>query len=453
MKKNIPGKLDRFVSFVKNISNKDTEGFLNTLLNAYMDEENPIRDFVFMYYENILITLGPKDSNIAKRAFNFYWFYYKDPENTHPIKAYKTALSYIKYFDDEEILKKVFDDMEKTKIFYEDFQIAQFQIQGLREKQEDAFSFKVFSHRDHLEENEWKEILNNSFIEANEIFSDPGIEAGSTAITTLVLHDRIITSNIGDSRAYYLKITIEEGVPNIQLERLHTLHNFNNLAEKNRVEKEGGYFINGRLVGKNSDITRSIAMTRAIGDNFYKNQGISNAPELFTKLITTEYGQFIILCSDGITEPVDVLNGNEKSNNNDIGYITDTITSLVNDNVDFQEWPERFARKAFLCESRDNITFIIMPVKKSENPDQHQPKLLCVFDGHTGDEVSFGLNNNFIGIFEERMIDKIQAKSSKAALKSSHMTYSPKSVAATKLKLEENPVLKPSHRRTQSSPR
>ena len=129
---------------------------------------------------------------------------------------------------------------------------------------------------------------------------------GSTCVMLFLLNDRLICSNIGDSRCVLFKCSQNDKWSYINLS---TEHKPTNEEEKKRIKKSGGDvhpFID-EDGNYEDDIQRvwvkdkqypGLALSRSIGDLAGKKIGIISVPTFITKKIDNR-SKFIILGSDG----------------------------------------------------------------------------------------------------------------------------------------------------------
>ena len=118
---------------------------------------------------------------------------------------------------------------------------------------------------------------------------------GSTGVTLLMTPEGdLYCANVGDSRC----VACEGGkAVDFSIDHKPTLP-----AEHDRIMRAGGFVANGRVMG-------SLAMSRALGDFNFKNNGlqggnpheemVSVVPEIITSKMTAET-EFIIIACDGI---------------------------------------------------------------------------------------------------------------------------------------------------------
>ncbi|CAJ2663981.1 unnamed protein product [Trifolium pratense] len=164
------------------------------------------------------------------------------------------------------------------------------------------------------------------------------LHSGSTATIVLVADDKILVANIGDSEAFIcsenfqspkeakaslLKLyrqTERDGsvsVWNREKYRLASSNGFTHFAvkeltsdhhpdredEKTRVEAAGGQVLNWGGVPR---VNGQLAITRAIGDVFFKSYGVISVPEVTDWQPLTANDSYLVAASDGVFEKLSV---------------------------------------------------------------------------------------------------------------------------------------------------
>ncbi len=175
-----------------------------------------------------------------------------------------------------------------------------------------------------------------SLFESDEIDST---FSGTTCILIFILGNKIISINIGDSRA----IMIKENKNYIQLSIDQKPEN---KEEKERIEKNGGEL--RKIIQNNEEIGPirvwvkgkkypGIAMSRSIGDSVANEIGVFSLPEIKEFYIENNC-KFIVIGSDGLWEFLE----NEKvvryvNKFNDVMFINEYIENLVDKAVKYWE--------------------------------------------------------------------------------------------------------------------
>ena len=185
--------------------------------------------------------------------------------------------------------------------------------------------------------------IKNSIKKSEEsLFDSDEIDSsfsGTTCILIFILGNKIISINIGDSRA----IMIKENKNYIQLSIDHKPEN---KEEKERIEKNGGEL--RKIIQNNEEIGPirvwvkgkkypGIAMSRSIGDSVANEIGVFSLPEIKEFYIQNNC-KFIVIGSDGLWEFLE----NEKvvryvNKFNDILFINEYIENLVSKAVKYWE--------------------------------------------------------------------------------------------------------------------
>ena len=163
----------------------------------------------------------------------------------------------------------------------------------------DSTAVYVTLHRDNFD------LIKKSLQRAEKELSSNKIDAslsGSTSCMLFQLGNKLIISNVGDSRAILVK---NNEVINLSIDQKPT-----DEGEKKRIERYGGevrqIIENGKPVGpfrvykKGMDFP-GIAMSRSIGDTYSTALGVVCEPDI-KEVEIAENTQFIIIASDGVWE-------------------------------------------------------------------------------------------------------------------------------------------------------
>ena len=136
-----------------------------------------------------------------------------------------------------------------------------------------------------------------AFIETYEEISEELKEQGSgtTAVDFLIKEGEIFTANAGDSRAVV--------IGDKAFHQLTINHRLDNLEERKRIEKMGGY-IEEPYVCRGS---QGLMPTRTIGDEYFKPVGIISTPFVNSYKISKEDLILLVAC-DGL---FDVMSNEE----------------------------------------------------------------------------------------------------------------------------------------------
>eukprot|EP00250_Pteridium_aquilinum_P035663 c9782_g1_i1 orf=557-1378(+) len=155
-------------------------------------------------------------------------------------------------------------------------------------------------------------------------------DAGSTASTAVVVGDRLLVANVGDSRAVICRAG--------KAEPLSSDHKPNRKDERQRIEKAGGVVMwagTWRVGG-------ILAVSRAFGDRLLKQYVVAD-PELREETIDDEV-QFLVLASDGLWDVV---------SNQD-------AVSMVQSIPNAEEAARKLTEEAIKKGSADNITCVVV---------------------------------------------------------------------------------------------
>jgi protein phosphatase 1L len=155
-------------------------------------------------------------------------------------------------------------------------------------------------------------------------------DAGSTASTAVLVGDRLLVANVGDSRAV---VCIDGKAIALSID-----HKPNRTDERQRIEDAGGVVMwsgTWRVGGV-------LAVSRAFGDRLLKKYVVAE-PEIQEESITSDV-EFLLLASDGLWDVV--------SNQ-------DAVT-MVQNIQDAEEAAKRLTDEAFKKGSADNITCVVI---------------------------------------------------------------------------------------------
>jgi serine/threonine protein phosphatase PrpC len=182
---------------------------------------------------------------------------------------------------------------------------------------------------------------------------------GSTFNASLQFQGTIITANVGDSRAVLLSRKSPTNA--FTATALSWDHKPIDSDELARIQADGGFVSDARLNG-------SLAVSRALGDIIFDNNGISHEPDLTTITVDADAENILLNCCDGV---FDVMLERDIAN--------------FFDRIDLQDNPaNQLRREVYLRGSMDNISVVVTPVV----PTLTTPVLSFVADGHGGDQVS-----------------------------------------------------------------
>ncbi|CAI8601577.1 unnamed protein product [Vicia faba] len=154
-------------------------------------------------------------------------------------------------------------------------------------------------------------------------------DAGSTASTAVLLGDRILVANVGDSRVVASRAGL--AVP------LSIDHKPDRSDERRRIEQAGGFV----LWAGTWRVGGVLAVSRAFGDKFLRPYVVAD-PEIQEEGI--EGVDFLIVASDGLWN---VISNNE-------------AVSLVQNITDAEAASKALIKEAYTRGSSDNITCVVV---------------------------------------------------------------------------------------------
>ncbi|XP_073223928.1 probable protein phosphatase 2C 59 [Cicer arietinum] len=155
-------------------------------------------------------------------------------------------------------------------------------------------------------------------------------DAGSTASTAILVGDRLLVANVGDSRA-----VICRGGNAIAVSRDHKP---DQTDERQRIEDAGGFVMwagTWRVGGV-------LAVSRAFGDRLLKQYVVAD-PEIQEEKVDSSL-EFLILASDGLWDVV----SNEEA------------VAMIKPIEDAEEAAKRLMKEAYQRGSSDNITCVVV---------------------------------------------------------------------------------------------
>lgn len=185
-------------------------------------------------------------------------------------------------------------------------------------------------------------------------------DAGSTASTAILVGDRLLVANVGDSRA-----VICRGGEAIAVSRDHKPDQSD---ERQRIEDAGGFVMwagTWRVGGV-------LAVSRAFGDKLLKQYVVAD-PEIQEEKVDSSL-EFLILASDGLWDVV----SNEEA------------VAMVKPILDSEEAAKRLMQEAYQRGSADNITCVV--VRFLGNPNQKHSQGATA--GDSSNRVSAGNSGN-----------------------------------------------------------
>lgn len=232
-------------------------------------------------------------------------------------------------------------------------------------------------------------------------------DSGSTAAVVLQADTQVLVANIGDSKAFLcselhqspyeakatllrlyrqnrddkassflkdyrsLKLAASSGLTFLIAKELTEDHHPDRDDERSRVEAAGGYVAEWGGVAR---VNGRLAVSRAIGDVYFKSYGVVSLPEVNDWQPLTVNDSYLVAATDGVFEklnPQDIC---------DIFWELHTDTSVSSELIDSSSYSlaDRVVDAAFDKGSLDNMAAIVVPVKSFGTS---QSLLKNVYDG------------------------------------------------------------------------
>ena len=189
--------------------------------------------------------------------------------------------------------------------------------------------------------------------------------SGSTCIIVFHILNTLITVNVGDSRAIFIKrvFNMKQGCSVFEAEALSVDHKPENEEERKRIEKMGGSVEQCKedeqqeesekiyRVWVKGETFPGIAMSRSIGDFVAKTVGVCCEPEVNVKYID-DSGKVIVVGSDGVFE---FLRNEDIANIVKEGYEKGNVNATAKDIV--RKATEMWVEKE---DGMDDITVVVV---------------------------------------------------------------------------------------------
>lgn len=188
-----------------------------------------------------------------------------------------------------------------------------------------------------MSEEEQFNTLKQLIINANErVFSaldNRGVKGGTTLLCCLLVEDKLVAAHVGDCRLYLLR-----GDDLKLLTQDHSLAYY-------MASQEGNIDLNE--IRKNPDRSKLI---RSLGSHLQLRENLIDSLEVNTGKLSLEleHGDILILCSDGLWEPVSE---------------EDMISIIKECNYDIQASIPKLIRCALERGAPDNVTLILVKIK------------------------------------------------------------------------------------------
>ncbi|XP_078616047.1 integrin-linked kinase-associated serine/threonine phosphatase 2C-like [Branchiostoma floridae x Branchiostoma japonicum] len=209
-------------------------------------------------------------------------------------------------------------------------------------------------------EKEIKKCLIEAFKKTDEEFlkeasqHKPVWKDGTTAVSILVVDDVMYIANLGDSKAILCRRKEDGSLTGVPLTKDHSPVQY---EERQRIQKAGGSVREGRVLGV-------LEVSRSIGDGQYKRCGVINTPDI-KRCQLTENDRFLLLACDGLWKAFSVAEA--------IQYVSEVLQDESISATEFHSAEEvrfdtacgKLASEAVLRGSSDNVTVLLVSVKKS----------------------------------------------------------------------------------------
>ncbi|XP_075641137.1 putative protein phosphatase 2C 51 isoform X1 [Castanea sativa] len=197
-----------------------------------------------------------------------------------------------------------------------------------------------------------KEALLNTIQEIDFKFSQEAFKrkifTGSTATVALLVDEKILIANVGDSKALLCTKKIQSGnlTTSLSVTKLTEDHHPDRDDERARIEAAGGSVVSVWGVPR---VNRILTLSRAIGDVYLKRFGVIAVPQVTGWQPLDANDRFLVVSSDGIFEsltPQDVC---------DLIYDSSSCSpsSSLGDCI---------VNTAFEKGSMDNLSVIVVPL-------------------------------------------------------------------------------------------
>ena len=275
-------------------------------------------------------------------------------------------------------------------------------------QQEDAWGSSAIGGFSKLFADKNGKILKKTFAQLQHYYGL--IEQGSTTVVCAINREKIVTAHLGDSSAYII-VKNEDGEI-VELRRLtKELHNGESEAERIRAGMQFMRSTNAWVM------PGGLAMSRSIGDDFYNDKKLSREPSIcFDEIKIPKQGSaFVLLITDGVLDKAK-KSDNEQSASEENPHISDVEvirsflekktsnaagdTKLVKD-LPIAERPAAIVKCAVERGSRDDITAAIVPLSSDDAKDE--ARVVSVWDGHGGFDVSHSAAANLVDLLKENI--------------------------------------------------
>lgn len=268
-------------------------------------------------------------------------------------------------------LENLLQDNKKInyKAWHIPTEIGYAELWGKRKTQEDRVCVGLIPEFLQLHANEIEVVLRKTVAILQDTLVEKGIaqHQGSTLCVVIQAMDQLYVVNVGDSAAYLVTLNNETKTQLLTPD----LHQPLQPKEISRLHSGQFQITNERIGGV-------LALSRALGDNFFEKHGLIHEPDIYQYQISNATPSYVVVSCDGLTE-------NNVLSTNKIGEIIAAHKDQRTDEIAYT-----LATSAYERGSEDNISVIVMPTTFDT------ASFAAVFDGHGGDEVSATLAAIFL---------------------------------------------------------
>lgn len=235
--------------------------------------------------------------------------------------------------EDSHVSVRISDDILMYGVFdgHGGDRVSKLLTTKLPEKMYDALSYVDLDN----EEKVVKSIKSAFLSVDDDIYHEFDGDDGSTAIVALIIKNKLYMINLGDSRGILVDTSGINQIPVVTKD--HKPKN-----ERERIEKAGGFVINGRVDGM-------LAVSRAFGDNSLKttdgkyageNAKVSPVPDVYIYDLESDKPYVLVLACDGLWDVMD--------------------TKEVASHIHYGMTCEWLVKKALSLNTTDNVTVMIV---------------------------------------------------------------------------------------------
>ncbi|WP_419419923.1 PP2C family serine/threonine-protein phosphatase [Legionella sp. D16C41] len=266
-----------------------------------------------------------------------------------------------------------------------------------RSQQEDALAWETLDETlDGLAPEEIGKRLWTTYRMLDEQVLKEDFEDGTTASTTIYDgKDNLITATLADA-ASFAAIYHDNGKL-LGVVRLNSVtHKPTDPKEKLRIEKAGGFVIFNRVGG-------TLAISRAIGDKYLKESGVSSEATIDINSIKALAETFnispeaiekiqIITTCDGFTD-----GASEESKVGHEAFLIAALNESITEAKTEAEIAKALVQKALANGSKDNVSVTVQTITKNT-----PSFLLGVYDGHGGSKAATHVAQNISSEFRKQ---------------------------------------------------